>query len=483
MYVPHTETENNLYTTHVPNHLQIAETKYPYLYWTERHLQAMWWEQKYFKNLKTCENLPIEVISPGIWNAEAGPDFLKAHLKIGNQELKGDIEIHLEDESWTQHQYHQDARYDRVILHLSLWNSRANKTLVNSRGSKIHQAYFEHNLTISQTRILQLIDLDKYPCRKLLGNSQFSKSVPNSMQADNSQDVFQSAAEWKLSQRARYLKGHIDDQRLLLPAGIAMSLGSKQNAESFFELFLRLLKHKKRSEKDLLAIALGMCGFFAEKYKSKWKNSSFYTELFGLYKELSYLAPHSIALSLNQIRPLNHPIRRIAYLVKFLKDPLMTSLYSEINLCWHQNWPSYCLKNDWMPMRQLIADRLPSYIDAHWSAHYTFEVEVQKQALPLLGKDLKETIIINTVLPLLYVDILKKNSTQEIDAFRNFYESLPASYNTKAHVHSHQLFGDWPKGPILQKALAQQGAFQIYRDFCINHDAVGDNPYMDKYKD
>ena len=54
---------------------------------TERHLQILWLEQKLLKNLITNQGESIEVISPGIWNTGPGPDFLKAHLKIGNCEI------------------------------------------------------------------------------------------------------------------------------------------------------------------------------------------------------------------------------------------------------------------------------------------------------------------------------------------------------------------------------------------------------------
>ena len=73
----------------------VAENEESYQFLTERHLQALWYDQKFFEFLKTDDNQPIQVLSPGIWNTEAGPDFLKAHLKIGGVELKGDIEIHL----------------------------------------------------------------------------------------------------------------------------------------------------------------------------------------------------------------------------------------------------------------------------------------------------------------------------------------------------------------------------------------------------
>ena len=423
------------------------------------------------------------MISPGIWNAEAGPDFLKAHLRIGNEEIRGDIEIDLDDQSWEQHKHHLDGRYDKVILHVSLWRPQVKRTIINSRNESVHQAYFESALTISQTRILQLIDLDKYPYRKFLGSGRCATTLFKTLPEEKVFDLFQSAAELRLAEKARYLKGHIEDQRLLLPAGIAMALGFKNNSEPFFELFLRLLKHKEESETDLISIALGMCGFFSDSYRKKWRNSPFYQNLFQSYSNSAFLFPHTISLNLNKVRPLNHPIRRIVYLVKLIKDPLMSSLYAEIYLCWHQYWPASAMKKEWSLLRQMFNDRLPTYTHDYWNQHYTFENEEQKQPLSLFGRDLKEIVIINTVLPLLYTDILQKNNLSEINAFRQFYQSFPKSNNSKTRYISHRFFGDSTKGKILQRAFTQQGAFQVYRDFCIHHEASCEGcSFVNKYK-
>jgi hypothetical protein len=64
---------------------------------TERHLQALWWEQNYFKPLFTSNGQSLTIISPGQWNVKGGPDFRKAHLRLDNTDIKGDIEIHLTD--------------------------------------------------------------------------------------------------------------------------------------------------------------------------------------------------------------------------------------------------------------------------------------------------------------------------------------------------------------------------------------------------
>ena len=128
----------NQYTQIIANLPQAAsETGNEYHLLTERHIQAVWFEQKYFKNLRTSTNEPIEIISPGIWNAEAGPDFRKAHLKIGGREIQGDIEIHLMDEFWYQHQHHLDDRYNQVVLHVSLWQPQT-PGLYLPRGVQLH---------------------------------------------------------------------------------------------------------------------------------------------------------------------------------------------------------------------------------------------------------------------------------------------------------------------------------------------------------
>lgn len=428
MHASYVENENSLYSNLItPPGLLLAESKCPYLYWTERHLQVMWWEQKYFKNIRTSQGLKIEVLTPGIWNSETGPDFLHARLKIEGQEIQGHIKIDLDDNQWAIHKHHQDSRYDSVILHISLWSQSKVPHLFNSKSEKIHQVYLEHFLTIPESRILQLIDLDQYPCRKFLGSGRVIQNHLNIYREEKILNLFQSPSESQLAQKAQYLKNHIDDTRLLLPAGIAMNLGNKRNKEAFFELFLRLLKYKDKPEDELLAIALGMCGFFTSKFKIKWRNSSLYTKLLKLHENLFNQIPYSINLVLNQIKPLNHPVRNIVFLVKLIRDPLLNSLFFEIYFTWRRQWPESFLKKDWSSFHQMILDRLPSYKDPYWNFHYTFENASQNQPISLLGNELKELTIHNTILPLLYVDVIQTNNSSEIKAFRDlhrFYSSF-----------------------------------------------------------
>lgn len=88
----------------------------------EKLIQRLWLERAPgLNNLNTSSGFPIQVIHPGQWNPLDGPDFLNAHLVIGNEQFHGDIEVHFHEQDWRHHKHDHDARYQRVILHVVLF--------------------------------------------------------------------------------------------------------------------------------------------------------------------------------------------------------------------------------------------------------------------------------------------------------------------------------------------------------------------------
>lgn len=459
---------------------EVAETKYPYLHVTERHLQVMWLEQKYFKNLVTEEGLSIEVISPGIWNSEAGPDFLKAHVRIGSQDVKGDVELHLSEDGWTRHGHHLDPRYQGVVLHLSLWTPKVMRKLLTVNGKRIYQSVFEGHLTISINHILKLIDLDLYPYRKCAGTGKCAGALFRSEEKARVMAFFQSAADWRLFQKREYLAAKVEDPRCMMGAGIAMALGYKENAEPFFELFIRLLKYRRFSEEEIFALSLGMCGFFEEKFQKKWKESEKYRHLFKKFEDLSM--PYSIKLSFGRIRPLNHPIRRLVYLSKLMRDNRLTELEEMMGAAWKESWHTIGQKRGWKELKQRLLDLIPVFEDSFWNSHFTFIDEAREEFLPLIGQNLMIEILINTFLPLLQKSIFERANEEEIHAFHDFYRSLPALKSKKMLYLSNRFFGNSPKGEMLKKADCLQGAIQLHRDFCTRFETSCEGcDFVEKY--
>ncbi len=85
---------------------------------------------------QTTDGKPIEILSVGTHNRDAGPDYSNARIRIGGNEWVGNIEIHIHAADWYHHKHHLDPAYDNVILHVV---RDADKQVFNSRGEAIPQ--------------------------------------------------------------------------------------------------------------------------------------------------------------------------------------------------------------------------------------------------------------------------------------------------------------------------------------------------------
>lgn len=90
---------------------------------------------------QTTDGQPIEIISVGEHNRDAGPDYSHARVRIGGREWVGNVEIHIHAGDWYHHKHHQDPAYDNVILHVV---RDADKQVFNSRGEAILQCALQY---------------------------------------------------------------------------------------------------------------------------------------------------------------------------------------------------------------------------------------------------------------------------------------------------------------------------------------------------
>ena len=65
------------------------------------------WKFKLFKSHHFINDKgdEIRVIKPGIYNKNEGPDFLQAHILIGEMNFFGSVEIHLKSSDWNKHKH------------------------------------------------------------------------------------------------------------------------------------------------------------------------------------------------------------------------------------------------------------------------------------------------------------------------------------------------------------------------------------------
>jgi hypothetical protein len=228
-------------------------------------------------------------------------------------------------------------------------------------------------------------------------------------------------------------------------------------------LFSILLNKRNYSEEQLMAYALGISGFLTEKYQKKWQHS----EKFQLYKNswdnFAYEEQNiTINFNISNVRPLNHPIRRMVFLTKMILDPTITSLETKFKELWLQNWCKLSLTKLYMQMMIIF----PQYQSDYWNAHYNFENTETRQVLPLLGESLKKEILLNVILPVLQQDIIIRNDVKELQTFRRFLSGIPSSPSNKLRYLSYRFLGEANSPKLINKICVQQGMYQVHSDFC-----------------
>lgn len=441
---------------------------------TERHLQVLWFEQRYFHNLLDTDGVPVTVISPGMWNTEAGPDFLKAHLQIGDTECHGDIEIHVNPGDWYHHSHHKDPRYNNVVFHLSLYPSEAHTQLVTVTGRVLRRGALLEALTIPVSRLSHLIDLDLYPYRRCQGSGRCAALFSRMPQKDIT-SLLTSATLSRLEIK-HYKMDNLSQTKGLL--GIATALGYKNNSCPFRDVFLHLSPLHDASEETLLAISLGLLGFFEGAFPGRWEASTLYQTLRTCWNNNPLQERYKV--SLDHIRPLNHPVRRLAYLAKLLKDPIAYDLENTIQQIWLSSWQRCTSKRHLGTLFQTLMDVLPTYQDTYWNRHYTFEETPSESPLPLLGTPIKREIVTNVFLPLVYHGVREREDEHELHAFVTLLQTLKAETNEKAEYLRHRLFDD-DKDGSLDSIAGTQGAYQLHHDYCSFFEASCDMcPFKDR---
>jgi Protein of unknown function (DUF2851) len=93
----------------------------PFIF-TERLLQKIWLRGEFDSSRATAEDgRPVRVLRAGRWNLLGGPDFRHARLRLGGEDLTGDVELHLHAGDWAAHAHASDPAYDQVVLHVVLF--------------------------------------------------------------------------------------------------------------------------------------------------------------------------------------------------------------------------------------------------------------------------------------------------------------------------------------------------------------------------
>jgi hypothetical protein len=284
-------------------------------YRLERNLYQAWIFRRFdLKNLFTSDGQPISIIDSGQRNESEGPDFVKAQLLLNNSIVRGDIEIHTDNEDWYRHQHELDPRYNNVILHVVL------------NIGKDRPIYTQNNRLVP---VLVLKTISE-------GGIQDPKHCEmwDGVKTEGLIEVLGTYADLRFWHKARTVQTDLTKwapatyfYRMILDV-----LGYSQNRDSFrqladclpLSLIYSLLATVSESERiiTLESILFGMAGFL-ERPNQRYllPCGEYFSGLVARWQKLRNQIPagnYPHHWHFAGIRPANHPTRRIAALAQIL---------------------------------------------------------------------------------------------------------------------------------------------------------------------
>ena len=343
---------------------------------TERLLQYIW-QFQYFNTseLTTFEGEGLNVMHPGTYNTNQGPDFIDGKIKIGNTVWAGSIELHINSSDWAAHKHSSDNNYKNVILHV-VWQHDAKTKLpfptlaLQDKVSKLLLTKYD-----------ALMNTNSFiPCEKMIHqvNELTWASWKERLLVERLQKKSQIVFE--------YLKTNNNHWEETFWWMLAKNFGIKVNSDAFEKIAQSipvnvLAKHKNQIH-QLEALLFGQAGLLEEKFTEDYPMllQKEYQFLKSKYQLQKITAP----LYFLRMRPANFPTVRLAQLAMLVHNSL--HLFSKIK--------------EGSSVTEIKA-LLNVTANDYWHYHYTLD-EPSAFKKKNLGAQMIDNILINTVVTVLF---------------------------------------------------------------------------------
>lgn len=394
------------------------------------------WQHRLFNisSLHTAEGEPVQILQTGLLNHNDGPDFSNARLKIGKTVWAGNVELHLKTSDWYRHNHQHDMRYKNVILHV----------------------VFEHDLEEGTTDGIPVLELQSVIPKMVLNKYAKMKHSADFVPCANMIAGVERLAwrSWKdrllverLELRADMMKEWLSKSKNNWEEccywSIAYSYGMPVNGDSFLRLAqslpYTLLMRNKHDLLQLEALLFGQAGMlegpFVDAYPARLQSE--YAFLKRKYQLLS-LMPHQWRWL--RMRPASFPSIRLASLAVLMKQG--RELFARLLEI-----------KDLRHIQQLLSIQPEGY----WKDHYRFDTTASVMRRP--GVQMARNVLINSVLPLLYLYGREHGLPEYQERALGMMESLPAEEN-------HVLEGWKEIGVLAGDAADSQALLHLKQYYC-----------------
>ncbi|MDX8340868.1 DUF2851 family protein [Draconibacterium sp. IB214405] len=404
----------------------------------EEFLQYIWQNRLFTnENLSTVEGDRLEIIDPGRINTDSGPDFFNAKIKIKDTIWAGNIEIHKKASDWQKHEHNNDKAYDNVILHVV---ETADAKITRSNGENIPTFTLNYPEQY-KLNYQNLLDAQTW----IACQNQFHKIDPIILQLGFNRLMIERL-ENKTQAIVEQLEQNNNNWDETFFQVLARMLGFKVNALPF-ELLAKstpiqiLLKHKN-SLFQLEALLFGNSGLLNQQLLGDDYFIRLRDEYSFLYKKYKLKGIESHLWKFMRLRPSNFPTIRISQLAALIYR--WQGLFSRI-------LETESIEN----VKALLKVKTSEY----WDTHYNFNKSSKGTKPKELGDVAATILIINVIVPFLFVYGEKQNKTELKNRALGFLENLPAESNS--------IISKWKElGIQARSAFESQALLQLKNCYC-----------------
>lgn len=405
---------------------------------TEEFLHYIW-KFKLFnhQDLQTTSGETIEILKSGTHNFDSGPDFFNAQLKLGNTLWAGNVEIHIAASDWEKHAHQHDKAYDNIVLHVVF---NADKLITRTSGeiittlelkNRIPEKLYQNYLAFNGSK-------DWIPCEKQIADA------PSFVINSALDKLLLERLERKAISISNSLKLNNNNWEETFYQHLARNFGFKVNAEPF-ELLAKSLpslflgKHKS-SLLQIEALLFGQAGLLEQHFNDSYLQA-LQNEYVFLKHKLKLQAIDAHLWKFLRLRPVNFPTIRIAQFANLVFNS--SHFFSKVIEI-----------NKYSDLKKLMDVDVSEY----WQTHYVFD-KASKSKTKHLGDEAINNIVINTVVPFLFVYGKQKNDEKYCERALQFLEQTPGENNS--------IINKWEglKIPV-KTAYSTQALLQLKNEYC-----------------
>ncbi len=404
----------------------------------EKFLSYLWKFRLFQGNMTLTNGDSVAILKPGSQNTDSGPDFFNALIKIDDTTWAGNVEIHVKSSDWYLHKHQSDPAYDNIILHVVYENDRnvlrqnskkiPTLELKNSYDTNIYNKYKSY--IASERWIACENDIDKIDYFTLL--SWLHRLAVERLEK-KSDDI------------TRNLKSVRNNFQEVFYQKLSRYFGFKANNDAFELLAktmpLKILATHSQNLHQIEALLYGQAGLLLEKYKDEYPKALL-NEYRFLSEKYSLQPLEKKIWRFMRMRPANFPTIRIsqfAHLI-FRSSSLLHRIISEENL-------------------KILTGLFKVKASDYWNNHYQFDVKTENKHSKSLGKNSIELLLINTVIPFVFIYGKYHNRTDLTEKAIDWLEQIKGESNNIIN-HFNQL------GIGCENAMQSQAMVHLKENYC-----------------